>query len=573
MSFNNPGILSYRYPIAVSGFRDSGKTVFLTSLVHHLLNHDPSGFDLDARRRVRLVNAGPVSAAKPRYWAASGKPSIESHDSQGFWANITAFLVRSCTRLLSILRKGNSSASAAHDSKSKGLMVRLFWEDFPYDANVGRLRSTPPEWQIKTVRPSHFQLRFQCTDWQWTTCTVDLYDIPGERFADSGIEAKQFSDWSDSHRRWSEKIPKPRPGAIDEFLKAYHKDVPPGENEYVRLYKLVLAELAGKHHLYLSPSTFVLDLDEVYLWDRHQDDIRNKHWEPILDARFSGLRNEEFAPLAPRHCKTELGKRFSKHYKAYRRKVTHDIFKTLKHCYSMMVLFDLAGILLTGPALCDEAERFSRDVLAAVDPGKRWWQSVLPWRLSKSIRRLAFAASQVDRFHRDDWGIVKRLVKKLTDKPAHSYAGAEPASFVCSAIKSTDSNSKEPTQLWALERGSDDPHRRVGEPLTVGRIPKEWGERNDWPEAWTKDIFQGDFPHVCPYMPAGRSGVSRHENLDDVFKFLMGYARRPAHQTGRLRQVVSLWKSLLSPRLLIVVALCALLLVFALYLLGVPRGR
>ena len=116
-------LLRTRKRVAVLGTRNSGKTVLLTSWIHHLAAHDD----------VRLGSKGQAQ-------------------------------VRKFERLVD----------------AQGDKV------FPYEAYRDALVHHGT-WPRKTQDQAHFACRFERTDWSWHDVELHLVDLPGERVADVRI--------------------------------------------------------------------------------------------------------------------------------------------------------------------------------------------------------------------------------------------------------------------------------------------------------------------------------------------------------------------------------------------------
>jgi predicted YcjX-like family ATPase len=462
--FNNPGLWKRDYRIAVTGFSRAGKTVFLTSLISHLLNHDARRFRLGSD--VHIVN-----------------PEMRA--------------------------------------------LRDRWEEFPYQENYRVLAGDEPDWPEKTRVPARCCVDFEFSHWRFAKARVTLYDLPGERFADCAMYRSSFRTWSNAQIQWLAGVDH-RPREVDEFLNLTGRSVTrcPEAGQLIHSYKRALAALYADFHQFLAPSTFVLSRDGGLLYEDHEDDLRRQDFESVAARRLSGLPAAEFAPLPIRFIDQggDLVREFARHYKKYRRTVVRPLFGTLARCDSMAVLVDLAYILQGGPPQYHDADEFLRQILLALKPGLKLHQlpgMAVPrrWTGSRPITRIAFAASQIDRFHDHDRSRVRTLLDRLVHRYFRTYRGARKQSFLLSAITSAVSDEHEDLLYRTLLEKTDG-RRIAARPVRVARVPA-W---DDWPDDWDpqRDFKDdGGFPRHPPQMPRRRGAVPDHLGLEEVFRYLI----------------------------------------------------
>lgn len=456
LGINNPGFWPVERRIAVTGLSGSGKTVFLTSLICHLLHHDPTKFDIG--RQVQIVRPRPI---RPR---------------------------------------GT-------------------WPEFPYEVNRANLATG--EWPEKTRQCTEYIVDFYFSHWRLRRTRLRIFDVPGERLADCNIRHNAFSQWSDEQIRLFKSMCD-KPAEVKDFLELCEVE-PTSEVDLARLilsYKKALVEWYNRFHKYLSPSTFILDLQGRQLceeaWWSHWDPLRDCERGERLSQRYCGLPGSEFAPLGAR-CQTT--RQLAANYCRYKREVVNRLFNMLARCDSLAVLSDIAHILQSGPDVCDEAQDFVEKVLNALNPGIKLpiiGKIPIIGRIAKrQIARIAFAASQADRFHSDDKERVKELLKELILPVFGDYRGATKRHFLVSAVRSAYSDEKANLLLRPGVRDTSQSRQ-------VARIPDDW---DYWHDDWdAKKLFrdQGGFPKLPPYMPPRRRAAPEQYNLDLMFRFLFG---------------------------------------------------
>lgn len=181
--------------IAITGIAGGGKTVFLTSLLSHLAEHDPHHFVFGQHARVRDFRELPFQA---RYG-------------------------------------GPFRLERARD-------------------NLSRRQS----WPAKTRDCSHFRCAFRTPDQRWNTTRLHFFDLPGERIADAAIAAfENYADWSDHTLRHLEDRSSyaDAAGAFLKLQRVRELD----EETLLRGYRETLARLILSYKPLVAPSTFLLD--------------------------------------------------------------------------------------------------------------------------------------------------------------------------------------------------------------------------------------------------------------------------------------------------------------------------
>lgn len=305
-----PKIRTRNVRLAVTGYSRAGKTVFLTSLINHLKYHDPRAFKL-----------------------ASHKPTLVKVDDR--------------------------------QPKEK------VWDTFAYDENRACIAAKRPSWPPKTKDCSQYTLSFCRDDAFFTRHSLTIYDLPGERFADSAMTYMNFDEWSHHQLKFlnvaltqeGEAASGQEVGeglaAVSDYLKIARNGPRDGaqEADLVLKYKRALAALRQQYHSYISPSTFLLDEQGQHLLDT-ADKIRERAKgdpsidiiEEIIRARHSGLRESEFAPLGEAWMgEAALTQSMERRYNEYRQKTVTPLFATLTSCDGLVILVDIARILAVGP--------------------------------------------------------------------------------------------------------------------------------------------------------------------------------------------------------------------------------
>ena len=445
--------------IGLVGLLGSGKTVLLTSLINHLEQHQPQRF---------------------RFGAAGGP-------------QVCRF--RPCV-------PGN------------GWRPRPGWDCFHYrHYREGLVDGAFPP---KTGKPLEFQCDFGIHGrrfWQQDH-RLQLFDIPGERLADTSIANNAFPEWSD-HILWMLGADAKHGSAVQPFLRLLQR-ADATEAEILAAYKLALARLILDHYKpYITPSSFLLDLDGNLA--KPDDGV-----EKMAQDRCAGMKGAEFAPLSPelRAAQPSLAQRFAQHYRGYQNAVVRPIFRALAGCHALLVLVDVLAILAHGPGMFNDTLNMISDLLDSLRPGnsvgRRLAQaatSVLPaGRRAGGIRKIAFLAPMVDRVAgKADRDNMKTLVRDMLQTKTFNFDGLQCCFESCSAVCSTDVID-EAGRVLSGRPFADDGQPRLLLSYPSSAVPEAW------PVDWSPEDF--NYPYVCPEMPPIMLHPPRHINLDNIFHFV-----------------------------------------------------
>lgn len=445
--------------IGVVGLYASGKTVFLTSLINHLRDYGAGGFELGADPR------HPIQLRKFR----------ELPPDKG-------------------------------------------WERFDYETY--RDAFVHKRWPRKTKDSSQYVCSFERSDWPFSVAKLKLFDLPGERIADAAMAAMKYDAWSDHVLKLIRKETAYRECCAD-YLQVIEKPEL-ATPEVLSAYKLALARLALAYKPYISPSTFLLDL-QARVNKRRSPEVMAADFPAGLDATC------EFAPLPlearGRHC--GLTAAFAERYEAYRQKVVVPLVSTLKSCHALIVLADVTMLLAGGVGMHDDNRQILLDLLEVLSPGetplgkiiKGLSSVILPhgWRPGW-ITKIAFVAPKLDQVHPDDRGNMVTLLRRMIEKPARDRDGLRYEFFNSSAVMSTEKFPTTDGDRWLRgvvlynEKGEKQPFAEM-QKFRVSELP------DDWPRDWQPGVFS--FPDVYPLIPPRRNCPPEQVNLDRILEFVM----------------------------------------------------
>ncbi len=362
--------------VGVVGLYNAGKTVFLTSLVNHLQDHDPDRFRLgNGRGAIRKFRTEPCDSG---------------------WASFDAARYRD---------------ALVHSGK----------------------------WPEKTRDRFQYACRFERTDWTFSDTLLKLYDLPGERLADAGMLGRDFGQWSDTMlarlesdsayrglcQPFLDAVAKPA-GSEDEILRSYR----------LALAGLILAfkpmispstfllDVAGTAarpmpaaELAASRFTGLSDAEQFTpLPPSHRDTVFGKLFAERYDRYASQVVSPYLAAL--RSCHSLV--------------VLLDLTMILAGGVGMyddarQILADLFAVLDPGES---PVEKFGRHLAKVFLPHD--------WRPAK-INRVAFVAPKLDLIPPGDRDRLLMLLKRMVGRLAADRDGLKSEFFATAAVVSTKS--------------------------------------------------------------------------------------------------------------------------------------
>jgi predicted YcjX-like family ATPase len=466
-------IRDFNRQVAVVGLGAAGKTVFLTSLLDHLHNHDPAKLKLTPVRRSRLER-----------WLIGPAAGVEI-------------------------------------TNTELLPPRAGLPAFNYKAFRTRLAEAA-EWPRKTVDTGEIACRFQRSDWT-RGITLRFLDFPGERIADACMGTPYYGVWSDRVLGALEAFPEYRELASDYFELQGCGVLDP--DAVVTEYKRVLGRMIKAYKPFITPSVFLLDpqgagpdpAGTVEQWAAH---------------RLAGLRpGAEFAPLSAeaRRRQPALAERWAAHYREYRRAIPARLFARLARSHRLIVLVDIPGTLAACTGRYNDTTEVIADLLQICLPRRnplaKTWDKVakllLPsaWRPT-GISRVAFVATKADLVRPADVSRLRGLLREMIYKTARNYAAVQEY-YTCAAVVSTTAttNAGRPDlagyPVYDPQGRKRAPPRR-GDPLLALNVSAV-------PAAWPDDWREGDFcfPDVYPVLPRKNNEPPAQEGLGDVLDFIL----------------------------------------------------
>ncbi|MGF1450491.1 MAG: YcjX family protein [Opitutales bacterium] len=396
--------------IAITGIAGGGKTVFLTSLLSHLAEHDPDHFVFGQHARARDFR-------ELAFRAGYGGPF----------------------RL-----------ERARD-------------------NLSRRQS----WPAKTRDCSHFRCEFRRSDQRFSRQRLHFFDLPGERIADAAIAAcESYAEWSDHTIKHLEDRSSYADAAGDYLALQKFKEL--DEELLLRTYRETLAKLILGFKPLVAPSTFLLDplgdtpkgqtIEE--LAGERLSGLEPEGGNPGEFAPMAARARKRFPELATRMTRAYRRYRrelalpvFGELREAERLIVLVDIPSLLlggdgRYNDNRQMLDDLFEALRPGSLL-------GARLLGLL--GIKLWP----------LERVAFVASKADMVLPEDVenGRLVGLLRGMADRSRHKIPGVRCEWFAASACVSTRSGHESNTLIG---RPGHQPADAAELEFEVSRLPETW---------------------------------------------------------------------------------------------------
>jgi predicted YcjX-like family ATPase len=339
--------------LGVTGLSRSGKTVFLTAMIHHL-----------------------TRAASP---AIRGRKNL-----------LPVFRVHAEGRLV----------AGVLEPQPDDAVPRFAFEDHLAALTGPDGDKEARHWPESTRRISEFRLRldFERAGGRQRSLTIDIVDYPGEWLLDLPLLNKSFTQWSletlaTSAAAGREKIA----GDWRQFTLAEAPGGPADEDKARRAAELFTAYLRNCRaedfgFSTLPPGRFLM-----------QGDLEGS---PALT----------FAPLAVEEGSVyeagSLAAMMERRYEAYKAHVVRPFFRDhFARLDRQIVLVDALAALNAGPAAVRDLETAMTEVLMAFRTGRRTLLSML---LRPNIDKILFAATKSDHLHHESHDRLEAILRHLT---------------------------------------------------------------------------------------------------------------------------------------------------------------
>lgn len=451
------GFLTRRRRIAITGLANTGKTVFLTTLINHLKHHDPSTFHLFKEKNDVTV-----------------KQFTEEEVSDGIGS-------------------------------------------FDHSVYAQAMRSG--HWPSKTVDVSEYTCRFD-TDHHWVSYQVEFLDWPGERVADVVMYKRDYAGWSDYLlKRW-EVAEDPYRRHVKSYLDASQQN-PLSEQSIIAAFRLALGRLILDYNPLISPSCFLVGRDGNKLRGSSADQLAATGVAGLSpESQFAPLPAEarrrhpdlceNFTRSYEDYRKQIVLGLFDAVQRCNRLIVLVDI---------PGILASGDGRLNDNYEMIDEMlNGLGASGNAATGIIKRIWHSVAPasW-MWMGVEKIAFVATKADLVAGEqDKNNLRALLQLMVRDVVNRVPGIDVEYFVASPVNSTQhppGGSILTGRPMFDEEGNRLPPTAPEQSYTVSSVPEKW------PESWSSGEYH--FPAVYPALPKGKFMLPKHIGLDNVFRFIL----------------------------------------------------
>jgi len=456
--------LSRRKRIAVTGIANSGKTVFLTSLLWQLHEFADANFFLGNGVRITRFREVRRNSTFPFY------KFQDAMAKQGEWPRKT---------------KDVHQYVGEFQRSDRSRKQRMEFLDFPGE------------------RIANAAIAGYDDFGDWSDHMFDHFE------SDSGYREAAHEYRRESERVLSEPENRSIREVLDDILSRRQGERDHLRDQIVRGYRKVLARYALDCKPLISPSVFLLDC-QGRVAEPAPPDV-------LAEARLCGLdASSEFAPL-PKHLREThpgLVREMQAHYQRYRKELVRPLFQNLADSQSMIVLVDIPSLLLGGVDRYNDNRQIVLDLFETIQGDSSIGSLLRQLRFwSPALQRIAFVATKADLVRKSDLkaGRLKSLLRSMNRKVRNSLPDAKVEWFDCSVCISTTQMDDDKLRGVPVEGNP----KRSRKEFPVSPLPEEW------PSDWNRESYQ--FPSVFPHPPRNYQTPPRHRNLDTVFDFVAMY--------------------------------------------------
>jgi len=444
--------------VGIIGFLCSGKTVLLTSLINHLMDHDPQRCPI-------------------------GRTGGTSHRIVGF----------------------------------RRLPPHGRLHEFDYETHRRRLVDGHA-WPVKTRAVSEYRCAFSHMVGPGARrerrVTLSVLDLPGERVADLPMMQMGYAAWSEHALA---VFTGQFPAHAAPYLEHIASDAAT-EVSVTTAYRALLARLTLAYAPVASPSTFLVAPDGGY---PAPQDHTVERLVATRCAGLAENRQFAPLSTVARGRMPGVAAMFGERYRAYRRSIVRPLTDWLSRCDTLIVLVDVPTILSAGVDMYNGNAQLLRQLIHAAAPARtrpeRWLRRALNaatlWRHSiPAVGKLAFVATKADLVVQEDRIKLQLLLREMTTRMGDAAPGLRRH---WSAVAAVDSTKDVGTDEMECYLRSDGPRTPGAAPavVTPSRVPAHW------PHDFAAGQFV--FPDVWPDMPARRDAAPRHINLHHLLHFIL----------------------------------------------------
>lgn len=400
--------------IGIIGILNSGKTVFITSMINHLMHHDPSilRFQNGNCKIVFDKEMGPENGFERFPYA---KYRAEAHK---YWPDKT--------------------------ERPYQFRCHFFRSDWHWTYGELSLLDIPGERVCDLIMAKQEYANW--SDW--------LLEFMIKDQESAYIEF--FQEYKNCLASLNQNSPPTQ--SVENLQKII-----------IGKYSQLLARLALGYRPIVTPSAFVLSPEGEHLGESiSNNDFFRCH--PGLDAKRA------FAPLPAdfRKRNPELTRTFAQSYDDYRKAVSEPLWNAFTSCNELVFLVDIATLLNANTAMYNGNRELIERIVEILSPGDSLFGRILRSIYSSisGIQRIAFVATKADLFQKNDRPKLEILLQQMTkgfmERLKYNKSNLEYIHHACSAVLSTEVLSN------GHVRGSDIRNRLSLLDIEPPRVPDTW---------------------------------------------------------------------------------------------------
>lgn len=386
---------------------------------------------------------------------------------------------------------------------------------FHFGKHLADLRCQPPQWPVSTREESRYriELRLRTKGRRRQEVTrrirLEFYDYPGEMLHDVPLVDQSYEAWSEQTllriatevERKRGEVPESVRTAFDAWQAALglYSSASPGDSgisetePLAKAYRQLCLTLKESELPFFAPVHPVLALDK-------------SSW------LFCPL------PAALRERNRSATVRLRKSYQDYVKNIVRPLRKCLTGCHKHVVLIDLVDILVHREPRHRRVQADLKAVLQGFYkmglrlPAKirDWLPAILRDRLPRWVQErrrpnVIFCATKADQARSDTRGNLRKLLKALVQKSADGLEikGFHPDYLFCSAVRSTRDGSMEENGQGSKALKGTPKSSPDGTEATwwtakdISDIPAEWPRYSeDWEEFQFVDFAPIRVPEI-----------------------------------------------------------------------------
>ena len=446
--------------LGVTGLRRTGKTVFLTTLIHQLTNFGSDGLDAFANHGVVLKAAG------------KAMPSDKLRGMKKFPYSVHLGNLRQQLWPAATTDEMSCAVSCNFLEPLSGGYIK------PLKSAMGRIGLPTNRGEV----------------------TFHIHDYPGEYLLDAPLLNQTFANWSDEAL---DRISgQQRVVAAKEYLDLANQPVGSDADDWIKKLReayakyLVEARKAGLE--FFQPA-----MSAAQYFVRFE--LANTDGLPLSPQ----VEELPFVPLGQPALESgtpaivELEKRFQ----VYRNTNVLPFVKRLGKVQKQIVLVDVLRVLKAGPDIFNDTSNCLRAILECYRYGTT---------IYGGAKKVLFAATKADHATKEGRPNLGRLLDKLVKKAAGAIpfsVEVSPSVGMTAICATTDEVHNEPgfglTQA-VVGRRKESPN--VSEPFGPGKVPPDWPDDDEW-----KDFL---FPEFCaPKIPSSDEKPWPNLSMDRLIWF------------------------------------------------------